>query len=425
LNGRLDLIQADAVIDLIRSKTSLGYHAAKEQAEGRLSERVRAIRELLLTALAEIAVRIDYPEEFEPAVHIEDAGQARVACARLRGVSELRSRTLGPKSHCARKGRASPAILGPSKVLARFRSKHHAYLAEVAPQPCHRISCEPQILGLDAGLERAAAEIGELIAGADAGRIVKDGVRAVIIGKPNVGKSSLFNALVREDAAIVTATPGTTRDAIEAWLDIGGVPVLLTDTAGIREGADDVEILGIDKAKEHYQRADVSIFLLDGSEPLSDEDRMIAGALDPEKKLIVVVNKTDLQQKFRPEEAVSILPFLYGEKDIVRLSLIDDESDNSNEKRSIALIENALEKAAFGSIYTGSSLLVTKVRHKVLLESAYAEINEASESFAEGKAPEFAEVNIRAAWNILGELIGETATDDIIDRVFEEFCVGK
>ena len=343
LNGRIDLAQAGAVIDLIRSKTERGYHAAKEQAEGRLSERVRAAREILLGVLAEIAACIDYPE-------YDGTGK-----------------------------------------------------------------------NLDSELVKTASIVTELLEGAKTGQLVRDGVRAVIVGKPNTGKSSLFNALVREDAAIVTATPGTTRDSIEVWLDILGVPVLLSDTAGIRDGAGDVEELGIKRAKEQYRKADVSIFLLDGSETLSEEDQTVAKLLDPEKKHIIVINKTDLPQAFSEQKAKEILPVAFSENEILELSLLNDE----NSKEAVTRIEKALKDFVFGGLSSGSSLFVTKARHKALLEKAFGEIEEARSVLSKGEAPEFAEINIRAAWNALGEVTGETAAEDIIDRVFEEFCVGK
>jgi len=343
LNGRLDLAQAGAVIDLIRSKTRQGYYAAKEQAEGKLSERIRAARELLLGTLAGLAASIDYPE---------------------------------------------------------YDGESGTY---------------------DKELELAEIEIRELLKGAETGRLVRDGVRAVIIGKPNTGKSSLFNALAREDAAIVTATPGTTRDAIEVWLDIKGIPVLLSDTAGIREGKEEIENLGIERAKEQYLKADVTIFLLDSSEALSEEDMAIAKLLDPEKKLILAINKSDLPKVFSKESPVKILPFDFDEKEIETISLISDEGI----REAISIIEEKLEAFVFNGVSPGASLLVTKARHKTLLEKAALEIGEAREAASRGEAPEFIEINIRAAWTSLGEITGETATEDIIDRVFEEFCIGK
>ena len=350
LNGRLDLVQAGAVIDLIRSRTEKGYHAAKEQAEGRLSERVGAVRGLLLGALAEIAVRIDYPEAFEGS------------------------------------GKDGPA----------------------------------ETLDIDSVLAEAGVMLDGLIKSAEAGRIVKDGVRVAIVGKPNTGKSSLFNALAGEDAAIVTATPGTTRDALEVWLDLCGVPVLLIDTAGIRESRDEVEALGVGRAREQYQKADAAIFILDGSIPLSSEDEAIARLLDIEKKLVLVINKADLPQAFEDADAAGLLPFPCGAENIIRTSFIGEGRVKSRESA-----EKLLERVALRDAFPGSSLLVTKERHRGLLESAAAEITEARDCFRDGAASEFAEVNIRNAWNALGEITGETASDDVIDRVFEEFCVGK
>ena len=353
LNGRIDLAQAGAVIDLIKSKTPLGYHAAKEQAEGKLSERVRDIRGVLLNVLAEIAVRIDYPEAYE---EWEDTNN-----------------NLG------------------------------------------LIISDP--------LKRAANEVGELLKGADAGRIVKDGIRAVIIGKPNVGKSSLFNAIVREDAAIVTEIPGTTRDSIEIWVDIDGIPVQLIDTAGIREEGDGIELLGIERTKEQYRKAEMSVFMLDGSAPLSVEDESIAQMLDPEKKLIVVIGKSDLPQAIGKKEAVALIPFQYRVEDVIYISLVDGEKMNDKEKTGE--LENRIRNISMEGAFSGASLLVTKAQHKAAMKRAADEIEEALEVMSGEKAYEFAEVNIRAAWEALGEIIGETASDEIINCVFEEFCVGK
>jgi len=343
LNGRLDLAQAGAVIDLIKSKTERGYHAAREQAEGRLSERVRRARELLLGILAGIAADIDYPE--------------------YEGAEK------NPESELALAGEI----------------------------------------------------ISELLEGAEAGQLIRDGVRAVIIGKPNTGKSSLFNALAGEDAAIVTAAPGTTRDSIEIWLDVSGIPVLLSDTAGIRESDGEVETLGIERTKEQYRKADLAILLLDGSVGLSEEDFEIAKMLDAEKKLIVAINKNDLEPAFEKKNAAEMLPFEFDENEIVQISLLSDK--NCNE--AIACVEKTIGKFVYGGVYSGTSLLVTKARHKMLLEKAGKEIREAQGAIFSGEAPEFVEVSLRAAWNFLGEVTGETATEEIIDRVFEDFCVGK
>jgi len=349
LNGRLDLAQAGAVIDLIKSKTERGYHSAKEQAEGRLSLRVQEARGRLLEALAELAARIDYPEMFEEAES--------------------------------------------NRQVATFAEN----------------------------INEAEEIVAELLEGAEAGRLIRDGIRVVIIGKPNVGKSSLFNALAREETAIVTASPGTTRDSIELWLDVGGVPILLSDTAGIRKSEGEIEALGIERSKEQYRKAELSILLLDGSSPLSEEDKEIASLLDPGKGLLLAINKSDLPAEFETSNAAEILPFDFDEKEVVRISLIDDK----NIKETVFRIEEGVKDFALGGIAAGTSLLVTKAGHKRLLEKSLENIREAQKASAGGDAPEFVEVNLRAAWSSLGEITGETATDEIIDRVFEEFCVGK
>ncbi|MDR3305670.1 MAG: tRNA uridine-5-carboxymethylaminomethyl(34) synthesis GTPase MnmE [Clostridiales Family XIII bacterium] len=364
LNGRIDLVQAGAVIDLIRAKTERSYRAAKDQAEGKLSARIRAVRGGLLGVLAEITARIDYPEAFE-----EEGG-----------------------------GTPDPYL--------------------------------PM-------LKKAGDEAGALLADADAGRLVRDGVRAAIIGKPNTGKSSLFNAMARESAAIVTDIPGTTRDAIEIFLNISGVPVILTDTAGIREAAGEVETLGIRKSRSIYERADIALFVLDGSLPLSAEDREIAASLNPEKKTILVVNKRDLPPAFDLEEAAALLSFPAGiaETSLFSRSLPSLEEGNGGaatgfeagfETDGAAELEKEIAGRVFtGAVSAGGSLLVTKARHKAALLQAKEEIEEAVRILSRGDAPEFAEVNVRAAYDTLGEMIGETVTEDILDRVFEEFCIGK
>ena len=342
LNGRLDLAQAGAVIDMIRAGTEQSYRAARALADGGLSERIRSARELLLTVLAEITARIEYSEVFED----EDAG------------GEISS-----------------------------------------------------------NLNEAAKLITALLADADRGRLVREGLRVCIIGKPNAGKSSLYNALLREDAAIVTATPGTTRDVLEVMIDVNGVPVILTDTAGIRGGAGEIERIGIDRAREVYERADVCLFVVDGSKSISDEDRMIAALLNPDKKTIIVVTKNDLPQNVADEDVKTLVAFAGT---IVRTAL------GENSSYGILEIEEYLSGLVLGgSLSAGAPLLVTKAYHKAALEESLNNVEAAVLAIDSGEAPEFAEIDIHAAYDKLGEIIGETVTDDILERVFSEFCVGK
>jgi tRNA modification GTPase len=235
-----------------------------------------------------------------------------------------------------------------------------------------------------------------------------------IIGKPNVGKSSLFNALAREDAAIVTDTPGTTRDALEVYVNIDGVPVILNDTAGIRETGNEIEALGVERSRGAAGKADVVIFMLDGSAPLSDGDREIARDLDPAKKTILAIGKADLPGAFDLAEVEALTGFPAAH---VRLSPATGAGVRELESL-VASFVLAGEGAARG-------LLVTKARHKDMLARAASEICEAEAILTRGEAPEFAEVGIREAYGTLGEMIGEEVTDDILDKVFEEFCIGK
>lgn len=339
LNGRMDLVQAGAVIDLIKSKTEKGYIAAKMQAEGYLSKEIIKIRDSLLAVLAQITARIDYPEAFEG-------------------------------------------------------DDQEEYLDSL-------------IISEDL--------IAKLLENAETGRIIREGLRTVIIGKPNAGKSSLFNAFSRDDTAIVTNIAGTTRDALEILINIKGIPVVLTDTAGIRETDGQIEALGIEKSKEAYNRSDLAIFLLDGSRQIEKEDLEIAGGLDSEKMTLLVINKADVAPSFTDDEALKILPF---NVDILRISALEPES--------IATLENKISELVFsGKASAGSNFLLTKEAHKAMLETADIEIKEAIEIIKRGDAVEFAEVNVKAAYDTLGEILGETVTDDILDKVFEEFCIGK
>jgi tRNA modification GTPase len=373
LNGRIDLVQAGAVIDLINSRTDLAYRAARELADGHLSGRIREARERLLEALAEICVRIDYPEAF-------DYTGGRFVC-----VNEV------------------------SAALA-----------------------EP--------LQAAGNILTDLLTGADRGRLVRDGLRTVIIGRPNVGKSSLYNALLRADAAIVAAEPGTTRDTLETWLDLGGAAVAVTDTAGIREYAGDVEQAGIRRAREAYARADVCLFVLDGAAPVTEEDRQIAENLDETKPTILVLNKNDLPSACTEEEALALAPFAIG---LVRTTLavsLDSDNEHAAEqnytnKTSPCVMGEAgglssLEALLSGLVTEGKlpseqSFLVTREAHKAALEKAAAEIREGLAALLDGEPPELAEVSVREAYRILGEMIGEEVSDEVINRVFEGFCVGK
>lgn len=338
LNGRLDLSQAEAVIDIVRAKTDKTFDVALKQMEGALSDKIRAIRQVLMDLLVDITVNIDYPDE-----DIE--------------------------------------LLTYQKL-------------------------EESILYI-------SNMISELKATGGAGKIIREGLNVAIIGKPNVGKSSLMNALLRESRAIVTEIPGTTRDTIEEVISIRDIPVKLTDTAGIRETEDRIEQIGIEKSKESFNRADLIIFILDGSNPLTEEDESIIERLE-NRNVIVLLNKEDLGTAVSIEKINEMLP----NASVIRAAIKNGQG--------IDLLENTIENLVYGGkVKQEESLLVTNVRHMELLEQASAAIVDAGRMTANKEALDFIEVDVRRCWELLGEIIGESVTEDIIDQVFARFCLGK
>lgn len=338
LNGRLDLSQAEAVIDIVRAKTDKTFDVALSQMEGALSERVKEIRQVLMDLLVDITVNLDYPDE-------------------------------------------------DIEIMTYQR------------------------------LKNSASQIGDMIekllSTASTGRIIREGLNVAIIGKPNVGKSSLMNALLREARAIVTEIPGTTRDTIEEVISIKEIPVKLTDTAGIRETEDQIERIGIEKSKESFNRSDLVIFIVDGSGPLSREDRKIMSKIG-ERKAIVLINKTDLGLKVEEEEIKITLPHAA----VIKASIRNNTGIEELEQEIVSMVYG-------GQVKQEESLLVTNVRHMELLEKAKAAIGDASAMAENSEALDFIEVDVRRCWELLGEIIGESVTEDIIDQVFARFCLGK
>lgn len=338
LNGRLDLSQAEAVIDLIKAKTDKGFDVALSQLEGSLSGQIEKIRKNILDLLVDITVNIDYPDE---------------------DIEELTYEML------------------EKNILL--------------------------ILGL----------IEELLRTASTGRMIREGIRIAIVGKPNVGKSSLMNGLLRESRAIVTEIPGTTRDTIEEAINIRNIPVYLIDTAGIRETTDQVEQIGIEKSKEAVQHADFVIFILDASRALSIDDQNIAAHLD-EKKTLVLMNKQDLKHAFSPVEAKKLIPGAA----FIQTSL--------SSGKGLTEIEDFIEKMVYGGqVMQKESLMVNNVRHIELLAQGKDSLVDALDMAKRREALDFIEIDVRNAYERLGEIIGETVSDDIIDEVFSRFCLGK
>jgi len=336
LNGRIDLSQAEAVLDIIRAKTELSMKSALMQSEGSISKEIKSIRNKLLSVIAHIEVTVDYPEE-----DIEEVTAGEV--------------------------------------------------------------------GEDVAL--IINEIDSLLSTADEGKILREGLSTVIVGKPNVGKSSLLNALVKEKRAIVTDVPGTTRDAIEEYISIEGIPVKIVDTAGIRQTDDVVEKIGVETSKQKIDEADLVILILDWSNKLSQEDREIINYIK-EKKYIVLLNKSDLGGKIEIEELQSL-----KSKYITKISVKTGEGLNK--------VKEYIKDLFFNGEIKTEGVFVTNNRHKESLIRAKENLESSLNAIEYTSAIDLASIDIRNAWLNLGEITGEALEEDIIHKIFSEFCLGK
>jgi len=340
LNGRLDLTQAEAVIDLISAKAEKTFDVAMKQLEGAVSGKIRECREALTDILVNLTVNIDYPDE---------------------DIEEI-----------------------TYKELAH-------------------------------DLETVLSEIKLLLAGFDTGRILKEGLRVAIIGKPNVGKSSLMNALLKESRAIVTDIPGTTRDTIEENLSIRGIPVVLTDTAGIRETEDYVEAMGIERSKESFNRADLIIMVMDGSGEIENTDLEIIEKLDPVKS-VILLNKNDLATGIAVDDVKRITP--NGETEVISVSM--KKTDDI-----LRIEEILLERICLGKVTQQNSAVITNVRQKNLLDTAALSLSDAIEATYALEPLEVLEIDVKEAYLALGEILGEETAENILEEVFSRFCLGK
>lgn len=338
LNGRLDLSQAEAVIDVIKAKSDRSFDVAMSQLEGSLSKRIEKIRQALLDLLVEVTVNIDYPDED---IEIMTYDKARDCLCNIRNM------------------------------------------------------------------------IGELLATSGSGRLIREGIRIAIVGKPNVGKSSLMNCLLRESRAIVTEIPGTTRDTIEEAVSIRNLPVYLIDTAGIRDTDDTVEKIGIEKTKEAFNNADYIIFVVDGSRPLTSEDEEIISYVCG-RRALVLLNKRDLGCEVTADVISEKLP----DCDIIETALSKGEG--------LKEIEDNIESLVYGGqISQGESLMVNNVRHIDLLKHADSAAGDALSLLEIMEPLDIVEIDIRNAYDFLGEIVGDTVSDEIINEVFARFCLGK
>ncbi|WP_219839108.1 tRNA uridine-5-carboxymethylaminomethyl(34) synthesis GTPase MnmE [Paenibacillus sp. R14(2021)] len=338
LNGRIDLTQAEAVIDLIRSKSDRAFSVALKQAEGTLSKKVKVLRHGLIELLAHIEVNIDYPEH------------------------DVESMT-------------------------------SAYIRERCGEACQEIE----------RLLKTAAE----------GKILREGIVTAIVGRPNVGKSSLLNALVQENKAIVTDIPGTTRDVIEEYITLGGIPLRLLDTAGIRETADVVERIGVERSRTALEEADLILFVLNANEPLHPDDRQLMEQLRS-RQVVVLLNKTDLPIVLETSEVEEWFP----QEAIVRLSVLKEQGLDE--------LENVISRMFFnGELESADLTYVSNVRHITLLNHARQSLIDAIEATAMGIPIDIVQIDVRTAWEQLGELIGDSVAESLIDQIFSQFCLGK
>ncbi len=255
--------------------------------------------------------------------------------------------------------------------------------------------------------------IKRLLSTADRGKILRDGINTVILGKPNVGKSSLLNAILRENRAIVTDIPGTTRDIIEEYVNIDGIPLKIIDTAGIRETEDAVEKIGVDRAKKTLEDADLIIAVFDASRELTEEDYEIINLIKKRKSL-VLLNKTDLPSKY----TVDFLEGLISNKNVITTSI--------TEGIGVDILEKSIKDMFYsGEIQSDSTVVVTNIRHKNQLEKALINIESALEDIKLQVPLDCIEVDLRDCWENLGEISGDTIGEDILDKIFSEFCIGK
>lgn len=339
LNGRIDLSQAEAVMDLIRAKTDRAMNVALGQMEGRLSNLVKRLRQEILETLAHIEVNIDYPEYDD--------------------VEEM--------TH--------------------------------------------QLLLEKAGFVKG--EIEKLLKTSQQGKILREGLSTVIVGRPNVGKSSLLNSLVHENKAIVTDIPGTTRDVIEEYVNVRGVPLRLLDTAGIRETEDIVERIGVERSRQVLKEADLILLVVNYSDELTQEDENLFKVVE-DMDVIVIVNKTDLPQKIDMERVRE----LSAKHRLVTTSLLEDQGVDE--------LEESISSLFFaGGIEAGDMTYVSNTRHIALLNQALNSIEEALNGVDFGTPIDIIQIDLTRTWELLGEIIGESVHDSLIDQLFSQFCLGK
>lgn len=337
LNGRIDLSQAESVIDIINAKSDREAKEGIKQLEGYLATSIRKIKNEILDVMTNIEVSIDYPEYDTPEVLEDD---------------------------------------------------------------------------LKKKMEEVLDKLHKLEASFDNGKLIKEGIKTAIIGKPNAGKSSLLNAILKEDRAIVTEYEGTTRDTIEEFVNINGIPLKLIDTAGIRETENEVEKIGIEKSIKYAKEADLVILIIDGSKDLSKEDIEILNIVNP-KKTIIILNKIDLEQKI-DENTPEIVKF----NNFIKISALKKEGIDK-------LYEKINDLFNFNQINVDNDIVITNERHKIQIQKAIQNLNKAIKSLSINMPIDIVAIGLKDVLSDLGEITGEEASEEIINKIFARFCLGK
>ena len=335
LNGRIDLSQAEAIIDMIKAKTDKAYSVSMKQLEGSVNRNIKQLRDQLLDMLSHVEYSINFTEDMQ---------------------DELDN---------------TPVLNEGKEVLDKLK---------------------------------------KLSESANRGRIIRDGINTTIIGKPNVGKSSLLNALLKENRAIVTDIPGTTRDVIEEYIDLDGISLKINDTAGIRDTEDIVEKIGVEKSVSFISDSDLIIAIFDSSREFDDEDRKILDLIR-DKKSIVLLNKIDLDGGFDFDENLEGI-------EVIHTSIKNNEGIEDLENKIIEMFND-------GYIEANNDNIITNIRHRDIINKAIKSLESSLHDMEAGVPIDCFEVDLRNAWEILGEITGETVDDDVLNKIFSDFCIGK